>query len=59
MLFSKRYIAGITNAYYHIPDIKRSLFLGFEDSKRSFTQFLTNPKPFIILGLMSFIFIWA
>ncbi|MFX0008780.1 MAG: hypothetical protein ACFE9R_00580, partial [Candidatus Hermodarchaeota archaeon] len=56
---SKGYIAGITNAYYHIPNIKRSLFLGFEDSKRSFTQFLTNPKPFIILGLMSFIFIWA
>ena len=29
---SKGYIAGITNIYYHIPDIKRSSFLNFEDS---------------------------
>jgi HEAT repeat protein/MFS family permease len=56
---SKGYIAGITNEYYHIPDLKKSLFLGFEDSKRSFTQFITNPKPFIVLGLMIFVFVWA
>lgn len=56
---SKGYIAGITNEYYHIPDIKRSLFLGFESSKRSFTQFITNPRPFIVLGLMVFVFVWA
>ncbi len=56
---SKGYIAGISNAYYHIPDIKRQSFLGFEDSKRSLKQFISNPGPFILLGLMLFVFVWA
>ncbi|MHA1458113.1 MAG: hypothetical protein ACTSQR_00455 [Promethearchaeota archaeon] len=56
---SKGYIAGISNEYYHIPDIKRSLFLNFEDSKRGMKQFISNPKPYIMLGLMLFVFIWA
>lgn len=56
---SKGYIAGISNEFYHIPDIKRSLFLNFEDSKRGLKQFASNPKPYIFLGLMSFVFVWA
>ncbi len=56
---SKGYIAGITNVYYHIPDMRRSIFLGFEDSKRTIKEFLNDPVPRIILGLMLFVFIWA
>ena len=56
---SKGYIAGISNEYYHIPDIKRSLFLNFENSKRGMKQFVSNPKPYIFLGLMIFVFVWA
>ena len=56
---SKGYIAGISNEYYHIPEIKRSLFLNFEDSKRGMKQFSSNPKPYILLGLMLFVFVWA
>ena len=56
---SKGYIAGISNVYYHIPDIKRSIFLNFEDSKRGMKQFVTDPTPYIIFGLMLFVFVWA
>ncbi|MFW9880894.1 MAG: HEAT repeat domain-containing protein, partial [Candidatus Thorarchaeota archaeon] len=56
---SKGYIAGISNAYYHIPDIRRSIFLNFEDSKRGMKQFISQPIYYIILGLMIFVFIWA
>ncbi|MHA1669133.1 MAG: hypothetical protein ACTSV5_01010 [Promethearchaeota archaeon] len=56
---SKGYIAGISNQYYHIPEIKRSIFLNFEDNKRGMHQFLTDPSPFIMLGLMLFVFVWA
>ncbi|MFX0057682.1 MAG: hypothetical protein ACFE85_04460 [Candidatus Hodarchaeota archaeon] len=56
---SKGYIAGITSIYYHIPDIKRSSFLNFEDSKRGMHQFFSNPSPYILLGLMLFVFVWA
>ncbi|MFX0076528.1 MAG: HEAT repeat domain-containing protein, partial [Candidatus Hermodarchaeota archaeon] len=56
---SKGYIAGITNEFYHIPDIKRSLFLNFEDSKRGVKQFTSKPKPYIFLGLMLFVYVWA
>ena len=56
---SKGYIAGITNAYYQIPDIKRSIFLNFEDPKRGMLQFKSAPGPYIILGLMLFVFVWA
>ena len=56
---SKGYIAGISNEFYHIPDIKRSIFLNFEDSKRGMKQFISNPKPYIMLGLMIFVFVWA
>jgi len=56
---SKGYIAGITNVYYHIPDMRRSLFLGFEDGKRTIKEFLNDPAPRIILGLMLFVFVWA
>ncbi|MFX0135224.1 MAG: HEAT repeat domain-containing protein [Candidatus Hodarchaeota archaeon] len=56
---SKGYIAGISNAYYHIPDIKRSIFLNFEDSKRGMKQFISQPGVYIILGLMIFVFVWA
>jgi HEAT repeat protein len=56
---SKGYIAGITNEYYHIPDIKSSLFLSFEDSKRGLIQFMKNPKPLILVSLMIFVFVWA
>jgi HEAT repeat protein len=56
---SKGYIAGISNAYYHIPDIKRSIFLNFEDSKRGVKQFISQPGFYIILGLMIFVFVWA
>ena len=56
---SKGYIAGITNVYYHIPDMRRSLFLGFEDGKRTMKEFLNDPAPRILLGLMLFVFVWA
>jgi HEAT repeat protein len=56
---SKGYIAGISDAYYHIPDIRRSIFLNFEDSKRGMKQFMSQPLPYIILGIMLFVFVWA
>ncbi len=56
---SKGYIAGISNFYYHMPDIKRSIFLGFEDRKRVIKEFSTDPGPRIMLGLMLFVFVWA
>ncbi|MFW9936446.1 MAG: HEAT repeat domain-containing protein [Candidatus Thorarchaeota archaeon] len=56
---SKGYIAGINNIYYHIPDITRSSFLNFEDSKRGMKQFFSNPTPYILFGLMLFVFVWA
>jgi len=56
---SKGYIAGISNAYYHIPDIKRTSFMGFESGKRSKELFLSNPGAYITLGLMLFVFVWA
>lgn len=56
---SKGYIAGISNLYYHIPDIRRSIFLNFEDSKRGFKQFISDPAPYIVFGLMLFVFVWA
>jgi HEAT repeat protein len=56
---SKGYISGVFNLYYHIPDMKRSLFLGFEDTKRSMKEFLVDPAPRIIIGLMIFVYIWA
>ncbi|MBY9007132.1 MAG: HEAT repeat domain-containing protein [Candidatus Lokiarchaeota archaeon] len=55
---SKGYIAGISNNFYHIPDLKRSIFLGFEDSKRSFKEFSKSPLPRILIGLMIFVFFW-
>ncbi|MFX1569876.1 MAG: HEAT repeat domain-containing protein [Promethearchaeota archaeon] len=56
---SKGYVAGISNVYYHIPDLRRSIFLNFEDSKRGMKQFLSDPGSYIILGLMIFVFVWA
>jgi len=56
---TKGYIAGISNEYYHIPEIKRSIFLNFEDSKRGMKQFISFPRPYIILGFMIFVFVWA
>ena len=56
---SKGYIAGISNAYYHIPNIKRYSFLNFEDTKRGSKQFLTDPIPYITFGMMLFVFVWA
>ena len=56
---SKGYVAGISNAYYHIPDLSRTIFLNFEDNKRSMEQFKSEPGPYIILGLMLFVFVWA
>ena len=56
---SKGYIAGISNAYYHIPYISRSMFLNFEDPKRGMKQFFSEPIHYIILGLMLFVFVWA
>ncbi|MHA2282473.1 MAG: HEAT repeat domain-containing protein [Promethearchaeota archaeon] len=56
---TKGYIAGISNSYYHIPNISRSIFLNFEDKKRGMKQFASEPGPYIILGLMIFVFFWA
>ncbi len=56
---SKGYIAGVSNVYYHIPHISRSVFINFEDYKRGAKQFLSDPGPYIILGLMLFVFVWA
>ncbi|MBD3193745.1 MAG: hypothetical protein GF317_01725 [Candidatus Lokiarchaeota archaeon] len=55
---SKGYIAGISNAFIHIPEIKRSIFLGFEDNKRAFEEFVDRPLPYITIGLMLFVFVW-
>ncbi|MHA2392884.1 MAG: MFS transporter [Promethearchaeota archaeon] len=56
---SKGYMAGVLNAYYHIPDIRRSIFLNFEDSKRGLKQFISEPIHYILIGLMLFVFVWA
>jgi HEAT repeat protein len=56
---SKGYIAGISNAYNHIPYMSRSIFLNFEDPKRGMKQFFSEPGYYIILGLMLFVFVWA
>lgn len=56
---SKGYIAGLSDAYYHIPDVRRSIFLNFENTKRGLNQFKSEPGYYIILGLMIFVFIWA
>ena len=56
---SKGYIAGVSNVYYHIPHISRSIFINFEDPKRGAKQFFSNPGPYLILGLMLFVFVWA
>ncbi|KKN47976.1 hypothetical protein LCGC14_0657600, partial [marine sediment metagenome] len=56
---SKGYIAGVSNVYYHIPNISRSVFINFEDYKRGTKQILSDPGPYIILGLMLFVFVWA
>lgn len=55
---AKGYIAGITNAFIHIPYMKRSIFLGFEDSKRTLKEFLDDPISYITIGLMLFVFVW-
>ncbi|MHA1802965.1 MAG: HEAT repeat domain-containing protein [Promethearchaeota archaeon] len=56
---SKGYIAGISDVFYHIPDMRRAIFLHFEDRKRAFNEFAMNPAPYIIFGLMIFVYIWA
>ncbi|MFW9940003.1 MAG: hypothetical protein ACFFFT_03110 [Candidatus Thorarchaeota archaeon] len=56
---SKGYIAGISNAYYHIPYISRAIFINFEDHKRGMKQFLSDPIHYLVLGLMLFVFVWA
>ncbi len=56
---SKGYIAGISNAYYHIPNIQRSIFLNFENRKRGMKQFTSDPGPYMVMGLMLFVFVWA
>ncbi len=56
---SKGYIAGISNCYYHIPNIQRSIFLNFENRKRGMKQFTSDPGPYILIGLMLFVFVWA
>ncbi|MEJ2279204.1 MAG: hypothetical protein P8Y70_15890, partial [Candidatus Lokiarchaeota archaeon] len=56
---AKGYIAGISNAYYHLPYLERSIFIGFEDAKRNFTEFLSDPLSRILIGLMLFVFVWA
>ncbi len=56
---SKGYIAGISDAYYHLPDLNRSIFLGFEDGKRTMKEFAADPAPRIIIGLMIFVYVWT
>jgi hypothetical protein len=56
---SKGYIAGISNAYYHLPYLERSIFIGFEDPERNLKEFLSDPFSRIIIGLMAFVFVWA
>ncbi len=55
---AKGYIAGITNAYVHLPDPSRSLFLPFEDTRKTFKEFIDDPFSRIIIGLMLFVFVW-
>ncbi len=56
---SKGYIAGISNCYYHIPEIKRIAFLGFENKKRSFYLFFNDPGSYILMVLMLVVYVWA
>ena len=55
---AKGYIAGITNAYVHLPDPSRSLFLPFEDTQKTLKEFIDDPFSRIIIGLMLFVFVW-
>ncbi|TFG00514.1 MAG: hypothetical protein EU540_05220 [Promethearchaeota archaeon] len=56
---TKGYIAQLSNFYLHIPEIKRSIFLGFEDGKRTFEEFKKGWAPRVLIGLMIFVFVWA
>ncbi|MFX1257632.1 MAG: hypothetical protein ACFFAN_07230, partial [Promethearchaeota archaeon] len=56
---SKGYISGITNVYFHLPDPSRSLFLSFEDGKRTIQEFRADPFPRILFGAMLFVIVWA
>ncbi|MFX1276058.1 MAG: hypothetical protein ACFFAT_13505, partial [Promethearchaeota archaeon] len=56
---SKGYIAGISNCYYHIPEIKRLAFLGFENKKRSFKMFLKDWVYYLLMAMMLVVYVWA
>ncbi|MFX0188416.1 MAG: HEAT repeat domain-containing protein [Candidatus Hodarchaeota archaeon] len=56
---SKGYIAQLSTFYLFIPEIKRSVFLGFEDGKRIFKEFQKGWVPRILVGLMIFVYVWA
>jgi len=56
---AKGYVAGISNVYYHLPELNRYFFLGFENGKRSMEEFGRDPAPRIILGVMLFVFVWT
>ena len=56
---AKGYVAGISNVYYQLPDLSRSLFLCFEDGKRSIEEFARDPGSRILLALMLFVFVWT
>lgn len=55
---SKGFIAGISNAYLHIPDMSRSIFVGLENPKRATKEFLDDPVSRILIGMMLFVFVW-
>ncbi len=56
---SRGYFYQIKNFYYHLPDLNRSMFLGFENGKRALKEFAADPAPRIMIGLMLFVFVWA
>ncbi|MFX1558216.1 MAG: hypothetical protein ACFFC9_13250, partial [Promethearchaeota archaeon] len=56
---TRGFIAQFSNFYLHIPEIKRSIFLGFEDGKRTVEEFKKGWAPRTLVGMMIFVYIWA
>ncbi|TFF92987.1 MAG: hypothetical protein EU544_06545, partial [Promethearchaeota archaeon] len=59
---AKGWIAGFYNVVLHIEDLKRSIFIGFEDGERTLEEAKDFPNitgPRILMGLMLFVYVWA
>jgi HEAT repeat protein len=56
---AKGYISGLVNAYSQWPRISRSSFLTFDSSNRASKEFIRNPVPRAVTGIMIFLYFWT